>query len=411
VIALDLPNDFLPPDYEGGSIANVPATVSSLLGSPFSGLPPLYEPLWKPLAGRIRRVVVLLIDSLGWNMVQQVSPEIDWLRSQAAVEGKITSVFPSTTVAALSSLWTGYAPAQHGLVGLRLFFPDEAILASMLRFSPTFASFPGSLAEAGVEPEAFLQVPGFAEQLSAAGIPSHAFKGRNIVNSSLSQMLDRGVQKVHGIVTAADLFVQMRELLETTAGTPLYVNAYWPAVDTLCHAFGPDHPSVAAEIRATFGLLKTEFLDRLSPAARNETALFITADHGHVATPPDLTINVDKDPTLKEMLLMRPAGEPRTPYLYARQGCQKALLNYLVETYGNECIVISSAQALTSGLLGPKPHAPGVAQRLGDVVVLMRDGYSMLTPQEEENAQSWGGRHGGMTVTEMEVPWLGISLA
>ena len=117
---LNLPDEFVPPDYIGGSIANIPATVARLLQIPFDGLPPLREVMWMPFSDRVKRVVVLLVDSLGWDMYQRVKPDLDWLSSRVDIEARITSVFPSTTVAALSSLWTGYAPAQHGMVGLRL---------------------------------------------------------------------------------------------------------------------------------------------------------------------------------------------------------------------------------------------------------------------------------------------------
>ena len=155
----NLSAEFSPPDYEGGSIANIPATIASLLGASFSGLPPLRNSLWKPYSGNIRRVVVLLVDSLGWNIFNKEKSHLEWLLKRSSVQGKITSIFPSTTVAALTSIWTGVAPAQHGLVGLRLFFPDYAVQAQLLKFSPTFMSLPGSLVNAGLKPEDFLQAP------------------------------------------------------------------------------------------------------------------------------------------------------------------------------------------------------------------------------------------------------------
>jgi hypothetical protein len=410
VTLFDLQDEFVLPDYQGGSIANVPATIAALLGAPFNGLAPLRDSLWSPLAGRAKRVIVLLIDSLGWEIYQQAIADLDWLASKAVIEGKITSVFPSTTVAALSSLWTGYAPAQHGLVGLRLFLGNEAVLSSMLRFSPTFASFPDSLVDAGIKPETFLHVPGFAEQLATAGISSYSFKGHDIVHSALSRMLDRGVKRSYGIITAADMFVQLREFLESTSNERIYINAYWPAIDTLCHARGPHHGSVAAELITTIHLLKTELLDRLSAEARKDTVLFITGDHGHIATPGSRSIVMEDQPQLSEMLLMRPAGEPRTPYFYARQGCRDTLLDCLNDTMGEALLAIGSNQALSSGLFGPAPHAPDVARRVGDLMAVMRQNYSILMRHEYEKTNRMKGRHGGMSAAEMEVPWLGFAL-
>jgi hypothetical protein len=75
---------------------------------------------------------------------------------------------------------------------------------------------------------------------------------------------------------------------------------------------------------------------------------------------------------------------------------------------------LSSEEALAAGLFGPEPHAPEAAGRLGDMVVMMRSGYTLLTGKERKAGEHKGkfmaGRHGGMTAGEMEVPWLGIRL-
>lgn len=408
-LLVNLPADFLPPDYDGGSIANVPATVAALLEVPFAGLPPLRTELWQSLAG-VKRVVLLLVDAWGWNLLEQERENLAGLLGETAVSASITSIFPSTTVAALSSVWTGAAPAQHGLVGLRLFMPDYAVITQMLHFTPTFGKYPDALIEAGLDPETFLAVPGFAEQLAAAGVDSYAFKGRDIVNSALSQMHDRGVTADFGVSSLADLFVQMRQLLEAKAGEKLFINAYWPVVDTLSHIYGWDKEPVAAELRAVLLLLQKELLDKLSPAARRNTAVFIMADHGQVVTPKAQRIHLEEHPQLQEMLLMRPAGEPRTAYLYAKHGRQADILQYIREELSHAMVAFPAQEALESGLLGPPPYAPRTLERIGDVIVTMRQGYVLLTPPERKKADRMHGRHGGMTEAEMRVPWLGFRL-
>jgi hypothetical protein len=408
-LPINLPTEFLRPDYDGGSIANVPATVAALLDVPFVGLPPLRDELWQPLAG-VKRVVVLLVDAWGWNLLDQERDNLAGLLGRTAVSTSITSIFPSTTVAALSSVWTGTAPARHGLVGLRLFMPDYAVMTQMLHFTPTFGKYPDALIDAGLEPESFLAVPGFAEQLTAAGVSSYAFKGRGIVNSALSKMHDRGVTADYGVSSLADMFVQVRQLLEGKAGQRLFVNAYWPVVDTLSHIYGWDREPVAAELRAILLLLETELLNKLSPAARRDTAVFIMADHGQVITPKEQRIYLDEHPRLQEMLLMRPAGEPRTAYLYAKHGRQADIVRYINEELGHAMVAIPAEKALAAELLGPLPHAAQTAGRVGDVIVTMRQGYVLLTPPEREKADKMQGRHGGMTEAEMRVPWLGFRL-
>jgi len=409
-LGTSLPEEFTWPDYEGGSISNMPATVAALLHANFAGLPPLRKELWQSLASGVKRVIVLIIDAWGWNLLEQEQARLNGFLKRAAVVGKLTSVFPSTTVAALSTLWTGVAPASHGLVGLRLFLPEYAALTQMLKFTPTFGSYPDALIKAGMDPTEFLHFPGFAEQLAASGISTHVFKGRDIVDSALSKMHGRGVAGDHGISSAADMFTQMRLLLEEQAGERLYISAYWPLVDTLSHIYGWDQPSVAAELRATLALLQSELLDPLSAAARSDTALFIMADHGQVLCPPEQQIYLEDHPELKRLLLMRPAGEPRTAYLYGRQGCREEIVAYINQHLGEAMVAIMAEKALAAGLLGPEPHAPVADERVGDVIVTMREGYILLTPAEKERAHKMKGRHGGMTHDEMWVPWLGYRL-
>lgn len=405
-----LPEEFSQPDYTGDTIANVPATAAALMDVPFAGLPPLAADKWQPLAGRVKRVILFVIDAWGWNLLHKDREALGGWVERADIVGQITSIFPSTTVAALSSLWTGYGPAQHGLVGLELFMPDYGTITQFLKFTPAFGSYPDALVDAGLKPEAFLDVPGFAKQLAQSGVETHAFKGREIIDSALSKMHGRGVTGNYGAVTVTDMCIQMRQVLEEKAGRPLFMSGYWPSVDTLSHIYGWDHEIVAAEARVIWQQLMTELMDKLSPAARRDTAVFVLADHGQVVTPPAQRVLFSDHPELERMMFMRPAGEPRTVYLYARHGRTQDIIHYINENLRQAMTAVAAQDALAAGWLGPSPHAPAAVDRVGDVIVTMRDGYVLLTEKERKWADKMKGRHGGMTHAEMQVPWLGFHL-
>ncbi len=403
-------DEFVWPNYVDGSIANVPATVAALLGVPFKGLPPLRDECWRPLGNDVKRVVVLIVDAMGWNLLQSEKESLEGLLGRTAVISTLTSIFPSTTAAALSSFWTGTAPAQHSLIGLRLFFPEHATAAQMLSFTPLFGKYPDALIDAGLSPDVFLQTPGFAEQLQQSGIPTYSFKGVEIVDSALSKMHGRGVEHSIGIQSVADMLVQIRQTLEDNPGKPMYINGYWPSIDSLSHIHTWQGASVRAELRAIFAQLQRELLDVLSRAAAKDTALFIVADHGQALTPASQHIALDDHPTLKQMLFMRPIGEPRVAYLYVKHGQQKNVIEYINQHLSHAMVAVDADDALTAGLFGPKPFAPNIKERVGDVVVIMRKGYVLLTSKETKKAGKLIGRHGSMTQAEMEVPWLGFRL-
>jgi len=407
---LNLPDEFVRPLYNGRSIANIPATIARLLNAPFTGLTSLQGELWQPMGEGIERVVVILLDAMGWNLYEQERPFFQEMLGQTAVAEPITSVFPSTTVAALSALWTGYAPAQHGLLGFRLFLPDYATVGQLINFTPAFGYYNDILVKSGLEPEKFLHVPGFAQQLQTAVIPTYSFKERSLVKTALSQMHGRGVEKENGAVSFADMMVQIRQLLEAKPGEKLYAFAYWSTIDTLSHHHNWQHPSVKAELRALLYQIRCELFAPLSEVARRGTAVFIAADHGQIVCPSEQQIQLADHPELGDMLLMQPTGDTRAIYLYAKHDRQADIITYIQKNLAHAFIAIPSDAALQAGLFGPPPHASVALERVGDVVLLARQGTALLNKLDDGRSTQFVGWHGSLEADEMWVPWLGYRL-
>ncbi len=74
-------------------------------------------------AERVDRVLVLLVDGLGWQLLAQLAGDAPLLAAVRAGEvGRLTRLdctFPSTTPTSLVSLATGAAPGQHGILRWR----------------------------------------------------------------------------------------------------------------------------------------------------------------------------------------------------------------------------------------------------------------------------------------------------
>lgn len=95
VEGLNLPiaNEFTLPNYAGGSIANVPATVAQMLGVQLEGLPALPSAMWEPL-GEVKRVVLLTLDGFGWNLFQARQDLVTAVSQRATITNQLTSIFP-----------------------------------------------------------------------------------------------------------------------------------------------------------------------------------------------------------------------------------------------------------------------------------------------------------------------------
>lgn len=409
-------NGLVYPDYGDGerpgrTIANIGSTIAKLFDISFTGLPPLPKGHFRPLLdqGPVERVVLIVIDAMGKNLLTD-DPLLNSINKQAVVSETITSVFPSTTVNALSSIWTGHAPAQHGLVGLRLLDRDFNAVNFMINLHPLYLRQRDAMVEAGFEPETFLAVPGIAEQFAAAGIPTVDIKGREIIHSALSRMHGRGVVEKLGIVSFPEMMWQVKNQLETKSG-PLFTVAYWPNVDTLSHLHGPHHEAVKLEMLSCLREIKRTVLDGLSKEKRKGTVVLVTADHGQVPLKPSLHQKIHHHPEINDLLLLNAAGGNRVPYWYVKQGLVEETKTKLENEFGHLLKAYTRQEIIDTGWYGPGPHAPKFAERLGDLNMLMADGVLMIDPTDNEVARFLrAGSHGGLTADEMQVPFLGFRL-
>lgn len=396
------------PHYHGYSIANLPASVIRWLGlPPPQGQVPLAEPLLETLPDSFQHVIVLLVDGMGYDPFTAFLGASPWNRLLPdAVFAPLTSVVPSTTASALTTLWTGALPAEHGVIGYELFLKEFGVVANMILHSPAaFTGDTGSLRRAGFDPLTFLTTPTLGAYLAEHGVKSFAFQPAAISHSGLSQMLLTGAE-TQPYRTLADLAVSLRSLLFTLRRQKAYIYVYWPDIDTLSHRFGPADERIRLEFEQfSFGLGR--LVERLQADSRGETLLVVLADHGLIATPRNPAFELRNHPQLVENLAMLPSGENRLPYLFVRPGKQTAVEDYIERTWPGRFPLISGEQALAAGLLGDGRVNEKLLDRLGDCLAIPQgDAYWWWSSRDNTML----GRHGGLSRAEMLVPFFALAL-
>lgn len=411
--ALGLPPEFVAPNYGGRSIVNVPATIVSLFGGQLA-TPPLDARLVEPFAPGVKRVVLILVDALGYRELLRALERnrhngFHRLSQRGALLVPITSVFPSTTTAALTSLWSGYTPVEHGFMGYLLFLREFNVRADMIAFSPTATAKVANaeLLAAGLKPEAFLPVPSLPQTLKQYNVPTYNLIEQPYTKSALSRVQIRGQREMKAIVTASDLWGVLRLTIEQHQAERALFVAYWSKLDTIAHIYGPAPEFVLDEIDSFAYSFEHAFLDRLSPQALNGTLFLLTADHGQVETPIAHTVYLRDHPEVRSRLVMDPAGEPRASYLYVRHGEKDAVCAYIQAQLGDRFVVLDAQAALDGGLFGRGIMAPEARHRIGDLIVLPRGNHILW---ERHEAPHNLGRHGGLTPPEMLVPLVAARL-
>lgn len=356
------------PDYAG---ANVRGIIPALLG-PQSWSDTL--PDWMPdtIAGA-DQVVLLVLDGLGWDQLQDrrdVAPTIASLEG-----GRITTVAPTTTATALSSIATGLTPGEHGLIGYRMMLGGEVM--NVLRWAVD-----GENRRRSNVPSEIQRFPAFLGESIPVVTPAE------LISSAFSEGHLRGSRPI-GYRLPSSMSIEVRDLLD--AGER-FVYAYYAGVDKIAHerGFGDFYD---AELR-TADRLVGEILDELPPGA----ALLVTADHGQVS----VGGNIVKPSADLLAHVSQQSGEGRFRWLHAHRGGADDLLAAAVEEFSDTGWVMSREQLITEGWFGPT-MAPQVAQRLGDVAILAREDVSYHDP-DDSGPFELVCRHGSMTSAEVYVP-------
>ncbi|AUB80633.1 alkaline phosphatase family protein [Candidatus Thiodictyon syntrophicum] len=383
-----VPTPALKPDYQGGGIVNLMASIIRARGGrsdyPQSTLIPAAE------MARATNIVLLVIDGLGADWLAERSPA--GLLSRHRV-GTLTTVFPSTTATAITSFLTGDGPLQHGLTGWYTWFSELACVMTVLPGVPRYGGVP--YRKAGIDPlRLFGHQSIFARIRTRALVVSPSRIARSDYN-----LAHVGPAQVVPYADLHDLFRQTTRALRRDR-VPKYVYCYWPELDSIGHHQGMGSAAAAAHLRA----LEQAITDFLVAAAGTDTLVLVTADHGQVDTGPADLIDLADHPALADCLALPLCGEPRAAFCYLRAGREDRFLDYCAGPLGALVEVRPSRDLVDAGWFGTgRPH-PRFSDRIGDYCLLPQGHRIVRQSLPFEEPKTLIGQHGGLSRTELLVP-------
>ena len=129
-----LHRQFIVPQYQANCFSNIPPFVRSLLLNEAPSRLALANHSRVPQ--RSRHVIFLFLDSFGWQFFEQHADSYPFLRRFLAGGSvtRLTSQFPSTTAAHVTTLYTGVPAGQHGVFEWQYYEPRLDTLISPLLF-------------------------------------------------------------------------------------------------------------------------------------------------------------------------------------------------------------------------------------------------------------------------------------
>ncbi len=322
-------------------------------------------------------VVVLVLDGLGAELLEAraaIVPTLAGLR-----RARVATVAPSTTAAGLTSITTGTAPGEHGIVGYRMLVQGEHLQSLRWRTDES-GDVRRSLAAESIQPvQPFL---GTAPTV----VTKAEFETTGFTEAHLRGGVFRGYRSRGALV---------HRVVEALAEGDRLVYAYDSGLDTVAHEYGlgaaSDH-----ELRSLDDLVR-----RLLDALPSGVALAVTADHGLVDCG-DLGA-VDLDESVLAGARTR-SGEGRFVWLHARSGRASEIVDAARAAHGDLAWVAPIEQVLDERWFGPVV-GPAARARLGDVAIVAHAPMGFTDPADP-GASRLVGRHGSLTPDEMFVPVL-----
>ena len=384
------------PDYQGGSIVNLLSSIIHALG----GVSP--HPRLKALDTRllqgVSRIVYLVLDGVGDNQLSRLLAAGGGTRffSRHPRE-RITTVFPSTTAAAVTTLSTGATPAEHGVLSWHLHLHDLGLVGAVLP-GRTLTGTPMTRDDFSLR--RYLALPSYLSSVRRhKRLLSFGTLGESAYSNAGTRWNGYGAYQ-----TLAGMERQTVRFARQGRRGVAYV--YWPVYDTLCHAKGVQ----ARESRRHLAEID-ESLGRLARRlAGTGTLLLVTADHGVVDAPPPKRVELTAVPRLLDSLAVLPAGDARQVSCFVRPGRVGQFHEVVERHLAEACVCVTGDEIMESGLLGPgRPH-PALRGRVGDYVLLARDDYAFQVTASLMKTRVHKGNHGGLSSDEVYVPLYALRL-
>lgn len=371
------------PRYDSAHLGDVlPGVLGRLLDAPDQSradrlnLPPM------------ERAVVVLVDGLGDRLLRRRAGHAPFLRALLPTAQTLSVGFPTTTATSMGSFGTGLPPGAHGLVGYEVRDPETGRILNELSW------------EDGPEPERWQPHTTVFEQAQSAGVATTRVGPGFFDGSGLTRAALRG----GSFIGAHDLAARVDATITSAATARSLTYLYWGDVDKVGHVHGCESWQWGEEL----GAVDAE-LDRLAHCLPAGTALVITADHGMVDVPPANVHDAAFDPLLTDGV-ERIAGEPRSPQVYVSPGAAADVLGRWRERLGDRAQVLSRDEAVAAGLFGTVAEA--VLPRIGDLVVLMAAGHSVVDSRvHRPELIALRGVHGSLTADEVDVPLLSLTVS
>lgn len=337
-------------------------------------------PTLKELDGYLKsdynNIIFLILDCLGTKILEKNLKEDSILKRN--LKTNITTVFPSTTVAATTAFHSGSSTLENGWIGWMPYFKEYK---SIIEIFTSKEFYTGEK----------LEIPNIGES-----ILKYETIYQKIVNKNPSlryhkifpSFIPNGAKSIEELCD--NIYMACNDKSKCNL-----VSAYWNEPDHTIHhtgAYSNETKNVLENIDRNI----KELINKL-----DNTLLIISADHGAVDIE-EIYINEYED--LANCLKMPPSIETRFVTFFVKEDKKEYFEKRFKERFKEDFIFFTKNEFLKSNLLGRGKKHYKIDEYLGDFIVISQSNKAIRYTLEGYKFEKLIADHAGITKDEMEVP-------
>lgn len=343
------------------------------------------EVLDEKLNKKYKNVVFIVLDGMGEHILKNISTDGFFRKNEIKA---ITSVYPSTTTAALTTYYSGKPPYETGWIAWSQYFKEYGRALDMLSHKESYLKEDISNAKINVFNEIVNYEPIF-EKIEKASPDVRAYE---IVPDYSDRRSKRSIR--------ANNIEEICENIKLICSdkNKNFVMAYCDNPDGLLHKYG-----CASEEAKKMVKDAEVAIENLREELSDDTIIIISADHGHK------DINKVYDlldyPEIQNCLIMPASLESRTVAFWVKEDKREEFEKIFNDKFSNEFILLSKEEVFEKNLLGYGNKHKKIDDFIGNYLALsISDSMIRLQTYLADGKPVKKSTHCGLTKEEMEVP-------
>lgn len=337
-----------------------------------------------------KNVIFFVLDGMGDIILNNVSKDGFFKKNKIKT---VTSVYPSTTTAAITTYYSGKPPYESGWVAWSQYFKEYGRAVDMLSHKESYErkALPNT-----IKKDVFKEVVKYKsifEQIEEKNEDVSVIE----ITPNYAEVRARKSLRADNIDEAIDAVNIVKD-----GNKRKFIFVYVDAPDSILHKYGCSSNEVKEYI---FDAEKK--IEELTNTL-DDSLVIVTADHGHKDIK-NVYSTIDNE-ELFDMYLMPPALESRVVAYYIKENRKEEFKEKFSSLYKDEFILLSREEVLEKNLLGFGDKHPRLEEFIGDFLAIsISDSIIRLETYLADGKPVKKSTHCGLTEDEMLVPVICIT--